>query len=95
MFVPDLSSIKIPARPKTPSAEEIKAYCERIAEKLKKNNAVLIAHYYTSPEVQQLAEMTGGTASILVAATIITGMLCAMISPFLIKLFGFKYVNTH
>lgn len=60
MFVPDLSSIKIPARPKTPSAEEIKAYCERIAEKLKKNNAVLIAHYYTSPEVQQLAEMTGG-----------------------------------
>ena len=37
-----------------------------------------------------LAEMTGGTASILVAATIITGMLCAMISPFLIKLFGFK-----
>lgn len=37
-----------------------------------------------------LAEMTGGTASILVAATIITGMLCAMISPLLIRIFRFK-----
>lgn len=37
-----------------------------------------------------LATMTGGTASILVAATIITGMLCAIITPFLIKLFRFK-----
>ena len=47
MFVPDLSSIKIPARPKTPSAEEIKAYCERIAEKLKKNCWFqVLGHYF-------------------------------------------------
>ena len=37
-----------------------------------------------------LAGMTGGVESILVAATITTGVLCAMISPLLIKLFRFK-----
>ncbi len=31
-----------------------------IKESLRENNAVLIAHYYTSPEVQALAELSGG-----------------------------------
>lgn len=31
-----------------------------IAQQLRDNNAVLVAHYYTSPDVQALAEETGG-----------------------------------
>ncbi len=33
---------------------------ESCTHKLKENNAVLIAHYYTDPEIQSLAEATGG-----------------------------------
>ncbi|WP_086930031.1 quinolinate synthase NadA [Agarilytica rhodophyticola] len=32
----------------------------RIKQQLKEHNAVLVAHYYTSPEIQALAEETGG-----------------------------------
>ncbi|MFN3713267.1 MAG: quinolinate synthase NadA [Alcanivoracaceae bacterium] len=35
----------------------------RIAELLKQRNAVLVAHYYTDPEIQSLAEETGGCVS--------------------------------
>ncbi|WP_251977584.1 quinolinate synthase NadA [Salinicola avicenniae] len=35
-------------------------YRERIAERLIARNAVLVAHYYTDPEIQALAEATGG-----------------------------------
>lgn len=35
----------------------------RIAELLKSRNAVLVAHYYTDPEIQSLAEETGGCVS--------------------------------
>ena len=31
----------------------------QIAAELKKRNAVLVAHYYCDPEVQELAELTG------------------------------------
>ncbi|MDF1759726.1 MAG: quinolinate synthase NadA [Coxiellaceae bacterium] len=31
-----------------------------LADKLKQKNAALVAHYYTAPELQQLAEMSGG-----------------------------------
>ncbi|GHB32719.1 quinolinate synthase NadA [Salinicola rhizosphaerae] len=41
--------------------EEARAhYRARIAEQLKARNAVLVAHYYTDPEIQALAEATGG-----------------------------------
>ncbi len=33
---------------------------KKISEQLKQQNAILIAHYYTPPEVQALAEQTGG-----------------------------------
>lgn len=33
---------------------------ESIKQRLKSENAVLVAHYYTSPEIQSLAEETGG-----------------------------------
>ncbi len=36
---------------------------ERIKAALLRNNATLIAHYYTSPEIQELAEATGGCVS--------------------------------
>ena len=37
--------------------------CAQIAAELKKRNAVLVAHYYCDPEVQELAELTGGCVS--------------------------------
>jgi len=36
---------------------------ERIKQLLQRENAVLIAHYYTHPELQELAEETGGCVS--------------------------------
>lgn len=42
------------------SAEERRAYRERIKTLLKERDAVLVAHYYTDPEIQSLAEETGG-----------------------------------
>jgi quinolinate synthase len=39
---------------------ELKA---QITERLQQENAVLIAHYYTAPEIQALAEETGGCVS--------------------------------
>ena len=50
----------VPAR-LTP--ERQKAFEEKIREQLKAHNAVIVAHYYTSPEIQALAEATGGCVS--------------------------------
>ncbi len=36
---------------------------ERIGEMLRRENAVIVAHYYTDPAIQQLAEETGGCVS--------------------------------
>ncbi len=38
-------------------------YRSRIAELLRERNAVLVAHYYTDPDIQALAEETGGCVS--------------------------------
>ena len=51
---------QFPAKPATLSSEEKEAYKARIKSLLKEKNAVLIAHYYTDPEIQALAEETGG-----------------------------------
>ncbi|QOL24377.1 quinolinate synthase NadA [Thalassotalea sp. LPB0316] len=51
---------QFPAKPATLSADEKVAYKSRIKSLLKEKNAVLIAHYYTDPEIQALAEETGG-----------------------------------
>lgn len=45
------------------SGSEIDAYRARIKRLLKEKNAVLVAHYYTDPEIQSLAEETGGCVS--------------------------------
>ncbi|WP_440875382.1 quinolinate synthase NadA [Thalassotalea sp. PLHSN55] len=51
---------QFPAKPKPLSVDERAQYKERIKQLLKAKNAVLVAHYYTDPEIQALAEETGG-----------------------------------
>ena len=43
--------------------EEEQRYTSRIKELLKEKNAVIVAHYYTDPVIQALAEETGGFVS--------------------------------
>lgn len=43
-----------------PGPEEVQQFRRTIAEVLKRQNAVLVAHYYTDPVIQALAEETGG-----------------------------------
>ncbi|MBY6191571.1 quinolinate synthase NadA [Microbulbifer agarilyticus] len=45
------------------SEEELNQWRERIKRLLKEQNAVLVAHYYTDPLIQALAEETGGCVS--------------------------------
>ena len=45
------------------SASQKRSLSERIAARLKRENAVLVAHYYTAPEIQALAGQTGGCVS--------------------------------
>ncbi|CNJ21080.1 quinolinate synthase NadA [Yersinia aldovae] len=49
-----------PARPVLLDADEKAFYREKIKTLLKQRDAVLVAHYYTDPEIQALAEETGG-----------------------------------
>src|SRR5690554_2616851 len=42
------------------TAEQQAEYFQQIASELKQRNAVLVAHYYCDPAIQQLAEETGG-----------------------------------
>ena len=52
-----------PAKPIELSNTQQHQYVQQIKILLKQNNAVLIAHYYTDPEIQALAEETGGCIS--------------------------------
>mgnify|MGYP000541594006 FL=1 len=52
-----------PAKPIELSDTQQYEYVQQIKTLLKQNNAVLIAHYYTDPEIQALAEETGGCIS--------------------------------
>ncbi len=52
-----------PAPPEHPLPHEKEAYIAKIKQLLNENNAVLIAHYYVDPEIQALAEATGGCVS--------------------------------
>ena len=49
-----------PAKPALLSSDEKAFYRERIKSLLIEKNAVIVAHYYTDPEIQALAEETGG-----------------------------------
>lgn len=48
------------AEPKPLSAEEKARLENRIKAVLKEKDAVLVAHYYTDPDIQRLAEESGG-----------------------------------
>lgn len=52
-----------PAKPIPLSVSQQQAYVKDIKALLKQRNAVLVAHYYTDPEIQALAEETGGCIS--------------------------------
>ena len=60
MYIPDLTNLSLPEIPQSLSSREIEEYTDRIAARLKEKDAVVIAHYYTGNEIQQLAEKTGG-----------------------------------
>lgn len=56
----DESTFQFPAKPPKLSDAEKAEYKARIKDLLKQKDAVLVAHYYTDPEIQALAEETGG-----------------------------------
>ncbi|ENA4999037.1 quinolinate synthase NadA [Escherichia albertii] len=63
MFDPEAAIYPFPPKPTPLSIDEKTHYREKIKRLLKERNAVMVAHYYTNPEIQQLAEETGGCIS--------------------------------
>ncbi|NKI74159.1 quinolinate synthase NadA [Dickeya sp. CFBP 2040] len=59
-FEPLTVDYPFPAKPRRLSEEEKQQFRDRIKHLLKVRNAVLVAHYYTDPEIQSIAEETGG-----------------------------------
>jgi quinolinate synthase len=57
-----VTPVQVPAHPQHPSynADETQALKNRIKALLQAQNAVLVAHYYVDPDIQALAEETGG-----------------------------------
>ncbi|WP_395341842.1 quinolinate synthase NadA [Ningiella sp. W23] len=56
-------SFPFPEKPKKLSADRTQVLREQIKRLLKEQNATLVAHYYTDPVIQALAEETGGCVS--------------------------------
>lgn len=50
----------IPAKPERLTAQQQQAYRAKVKQLLEQHNAVMVAHYYTDPALQALAEETGG-----------------------------------
>lgn len=50
----------IPAKPERLTAQQQPAYRAKVKQLLEQHNAVMVAHYYTDPALQALAEETGG-----------------------------------
>ncbi|MCG8015769.1 MAG: quinolinate synthase NadA [Candidatus Thiodiazotropha sp. 'RUGA'] len=57
-----LPEIKVPEHPQWPtlSEQEKQQLKQQIRDRLQQQKAVVVAHYYTDPELQALAEETGG-----------------------------------
>lgn len=55
-----VQSFPFPKPPRDLSEQEKMEYKQRILARLKAENAALVAHYYTDPEIQALAEESGG-----------------------------------
>ncbi len=60
MLKTNLQEFPFPKPPRQISVVEAESFHQVCTEQLKQNNAVLIAHYYTDPAIQELAENTGG-----------------------------------
>ncbi len=60
MFDPQAAIYPFPPKPVSLTADQKLHYREKIKRLLKARNAVMVAHYYTDPEIQALAEETGG-----------------------------------
>ncbi|WP_455916890.1 quinolinate synthase NadA [Pantoea agglomerans] len=60
MFDPETAIYPFPPKPARLTQDEKQIYREKIKRLLKERNAVMVAHYYTDPEIQALAEETGG-----------------------------------
>ena len=60
MFDSESAVYPFPAKPARLNDEEKQFYRQKIKTLLKTRNAVMVAHYYTDPEIQALAEETGG-----------------------------------
>ncbi|TQV87356.1 quinolinate synthase NadA [Aliikangiella coralliicola] len=60
MLAVPVTEFPFPRPPKQLSENEAEKLEDLCAEELEKHNAVLIAHYYTDPAIQKLAEKTGG-----------------------------------
>ncbi len=58
----DISAVLTPPRPPLSESDQA-ALKARIAQLLQRENAVIVAHYYTDPLIQELAEETGGCVS--------------------------------
>ncbi len=63
IFDPEHAVYPFPPKPARLSDEQKTLYREKIKALLKARNAVMVAHYYTDPDIQALAEETGGCVS--------------------------------
>ncbi|MGS2719588.1 quinolinate synthase NadA [Paraglaciecola aestuariivivens] len=63
LFPVETIEYPFPAKPAVLSNAQQQHYIQEIKALLKQQNAVLVAHYYTDPEIQALAEETGGCVS--------------------------------
>jgi quinolinate synthase len=62
-FDPQKIDYPLPTPPKVLDDDYKETLKQKIKQQLTLNNAVLVAHYYTDPEIQALAEETGGCVS--------------------------------
>lgn len=60
MFIPGSVIYPFPPKPSRLSQEEKTHYLSKIKHLLNARDAVMVAHYYTDPDIQALAEETGG-----------------------------------
>ena len=60
MFDPETAIYPFPPKPLPLSRDEKHFYREKIKRLLRERDAVMVAHYFTDPEIQELGEETGG-----------------------------------
>lgn len=60
MLATPIQEFPFPKPPRVLSVEETEKYNQLCKARLEEHNAVLIAHYYTDPAIQKLAEESGG-----------------------------------